>query len=127
MQIIKSASIPTPAGHYSPIVEHAGTLHVSGQLPIHPVTKVMPEGIEAQTKAALENIERLLIAAGVDRNSLVQVRIYVVDVELWPAVNSAYAEFMGEHRPARVVVPCGALHHGCLVEIEASAASAPEA
>ncbi len=124
MQILQDPSIPTPAGHYSPIVEHAGTLYVSGQLPIDPETDTMPEGIEAQTTAALQGVERLLKAAGVDRNALVQVRIYVVDVELWPAVNSAYAKFMGEHRPARVVVPCGALHHGCLVEIEACAAAA---
>ena len=123
MQILTHPSIPTPAGHYSPIVEHAGTLYVSGQLPIDPETKAMPEGIEAQTITALTNVERLLKAAGVDRNALVQVRIYVVDVELWPAVNTAYAEFMGEHRPARVVVPCGSLHHDCLVEIEACAAA----
>ncbi len=126
MNILKAPSIPTPAGHYSPIVEHGGTLFVSGQLPIDPETKAMPEGIEAQTVAALENVERLLKAAGVDRNSLVQVRIYVIDVALWPAVNGAYAAFMGEHRPARVVVPCGALNHGCMIEIEATAAAAPK-
>ena len=125
MQILKHPSIPTPAGHYSPIVEHGGTLFVSGQLPLDPETKEMPEGVEAQTKAALTNVERLLKAAGVDRSALIQVRVYVVGVELWPAVNSAYAEFMGEHRPARVVVPCSPLHHGCLVEVEATAAAAP--
>ena len=116
--------MPAPAGHYSPIVEHAGTLYVSGQLPIHPETRECPEGVEAQTIAALENIERYLKIAGVDRTALVQVRVYVVDVAHWPAVNTAYAAFMGSHKPARVVVPCGPLHHGCLVEIEASAASA---
>ncbi|QDV09992.1 Putative reactive intermediate deaminase TdcF [Planctomycetes bacterium Poly30] len=123
MQIPQHPSIPTPAGHYSPIVEHAGTLYVSGQLPIHPETKVTPEGIESQVLQALENVERLLQAAGTDRASLVQVRIYVTDVSFWPLVNEVYARFMGEHRPARIVVPCGSLNHGCLVEIEAVAAT----
>ncbi len=126
MQILRHPSIPTPAGHYSPIVEHGGTLFVSGQLPIDAETKATPEGIEAQTTAALHNVEKLLKVAGVDRNALIQVRIYVIDVELWPKVNDAYAKFMGEHRPARVVVPCGPLNHGCLVEIEATAAAVPK-
>ena len=124
MHIPKNPSITTPAGHYSPIVEHAGTLYVSGQLPIHPETQVTPEGLEAQVLQALENVEHLLKAAGADRRSLVQVRIYVTDVSFWPRVNEVYAGFMGEHRPARIVIPCGPLNHGCLVEIEAVAASA---
>ncbi|MFT5731970.1 MAG: 2-iminobutanoate/2-iminopropanoate deaminase [Planctomycetota bacterium] len=123
MQIPEHPSIPTPAGHYSPIVEHAGTLYLSGQLPIDPDTESTPDGIEAQTLQALVNIERILTAAGTDRGALVQVRIYVTDVAFWPQVNEVYAAFMGDSRPARIVVPCGALNHGCLVEIEAIAAS----
>lgn len=127
MQIPEHPSIPTPAGHYSPIVEHGGTLYVSGQLPIDPETRSTPEGIEAQALKALENVEHLLKAVGVDRRALIQVRIYVTDVAFWPIVNEVYAAFMGDHRPARIVVPCGALNHGCLIEIEAVAASAGSA
>ena len=123
MRIIQDDSIPTPKGHYSPIVEHAGTLYVSGQLPVDPASGEVPLGLEAQAKLALENVERLLIAAGSDRSKLVQVRIYVVDVALWSEFNRIYAEFMGDHRPARIVVPSGPLHYGCLLEIEAIAAT----
>jgi 2-iminobutanoate/2-iminopropanoate deaminase len=42
---------------------------------------------------------------------------------LWSAVNTVYAKFMGEHRPARAVVPTGELHYGFLIEIEAIAAT----
>ena len=118
MQPIEHPDIPTPAGHYSPIVEHAGLLYVSGQLPIDPTTKEVPDGVEAQAAQALANVDRLLVAAGVDRTHVVQSRVYVSDVELWGRVNDVYAEFFGAHRPARVVVPTGPLHHGCLVEIE---------
>ena len=48
-------------------------------------------------------------------------RVYIPDVALWDAVNEVYADFFGEHKPARVVVPTRALHHGALVEIEAMA------
>ena len=45
-------------------------------------------------------------------------RVYVSDVSDWDAVNEVYASFFGEHRPARVVVPSGELHHGVKIEIE---------
>ena len=48
--------------------------------------------------------------------------VYVADIELWGAVNEVYARVLGENRPARAVVPTGALHYGFLVEIEAVAA-----
>jgi enamine deaminase RidA (YjgF/YER057c/UK114 family) len=46
-------------------------------------------------------------------------------MEGWDIVNRIYAEFFGTHKPARVVVPTGRLHFGCLVEIEAIAEAAP--
>jgi 2-iminobutanoate/2-iminopropanoate deaminase len=48
--------------------------------------------------------------------------IYVADVSLWGKVNAVYASIMGEHRPARAVVPSGELRHGMLIEIQAIAA-----
>ena len=122
MKIPEDPRIPTPAGHYSPVVEHNGLLFVSGQLPMDPITKEVPEGVEAQTIRALDNMENLLHAAGSDRRHVLQVRVYVSDIDLWDTVNRAYAGWFGDHKPARAIVPCGALHFGCLLEIEATAA-----
>ena len=52
---------------------------------------------------------------------LVKVTVYVAGVEHWPAFDRVYAAALGEHRPARAVVPVPELHHGYLVEIEAIA------
>ena len=49
--------------------------------------------------------------------------VYVADISLWDAVNTVYKRILGEHRPARAVVPTRDLHHGFLVEIEAVAAA----
>jgi enamine deaminase RidA (YjgF/YER057c/UK114 family) len=122
MRAIQHPDIPTPAGHYSPIVEHGGVLYVSGQLPAEE-DGAFPEGIEAQTLSALGKVRSLVEAAGSRLENIIQVRIYVSDVELWGAVNETYAGFFGAHRPARIVVPTGPLHGGCLVEIEATAAA----
>ena len=121
MKIIQSDSIPKPGGHYSPIIEHNGTLYISGQLPFVPGTREMPEGIKAQTKLVLDNIEILLKAAGSNKNQIIQMRLYIPDVKLWDDVNAVYSEFFGDHRPVRCVVPTRELHYGALIEIEATA------
>lgn len=122
MNIPDDPRIPSPAGHYSPVIEHQGTLYVSGQLPMDPETKDVPADVEAQTVRALENLENLLLAAGSDRQHVLQVRIFVSDIDHWEAINRAYASWFGEHRPARAIIPCGPLHFGCLLELEATAA-----
>lgn len=122
MHIPTHKNIPTPAGHYSPVIGHNGTLYISGQLPMDPVSKAVPESIEEQTIAALNNLENLLLAGGSQRDHVLQVRIFISDLGLWAQVNKAYSEWFGDHKPARAIIPCGALHYGCLLELEATAA-----
>ncbi len=110
------------AGHYAPGIISRGTVYVSGQLPIdHDTGKLVDGGVAAQTERALQNVEAVLLAAGVTRKDVVLCRVYVPDVALWDEVNAVYAAFFGDHKPARVVVPTRELHHGALVEIEAMA------
>jgi 2-iminobutanoate/2-iminopropanoate deaminase len=59
--------------------------------------------------------------AGLSRDRIAKVTAYLVGVEHWPAFNAIYAEVLGDHRPARAVVPVPALHHGYLIELEAIA------
>ncbi len=121
MKPINTAGMPPSNGHYSMVMEHQGLLYISGQLPRDPGSKEVPAGIAAQTKLALNNLDLLLREAGSDRNHVIQSRIYISDVEYWGTVNQVYAEFFGDHRPARCIVPSRDLHFGCLVEIEATA------
>jgi 2-iminobutanoate/2-iminopropanoate deaminase len=78
--------------------------------------------IEAQTELALLNVEAVLLAAGSDLNHVVQMTIYISDMELWSRVNEVYARVLGEHRPARAIVPVKDLHFGTKIEIQAIAA-----
>ena len=120
MRIISGST--SKGGHYSPGIISHGTLYISGQLPIdHDTGKLVSGGIAVQTKTALRNMERILADAGLGKESVVLCRVYIPDVCLWDEVNRIYAEFFGEHKPARVVIPTRELHHGALVEIEAIA------
>ena len=122
MNIPQDERIPTPAGHYSPVIEHNGLLFISGQLPMDPANQQVAETIEEQTITALSNMENLLLAAGSDRNHVLQVRIFVSDIDLWDRVNTTYSGWFGAHKPARAIIPCTGLHFGCLLELEATAA-----
>lgn len=120
---INTPNAPKPGGHYSQGVVYNGLLFVSGQLSIDPVTLEKKLGsIEEQTEQALNNVLGIVQAAGGDWSSVLKMTVYVSDIELWAAVNEVYARILGEHRPARAVIPTGALHYGFLIEIEAIAA-----
>jgi 2-iminobutanoate/2-iminopropanoate deaminase len=125
MKTILSNQAPAPAGHYAQATVAAGLVFVSGQLPIHPQTLSIPDGLDAQVMQAMRNVEAILVAAGSSLSRLVNVTLYITDVNYWPAVNRKYAEIMGEHKPARTIVPVPALHYGALIEINAVAESEP--
>lgn len=122
---IQPADQPEPKGHYSPGVEHNGLIYVSGQLPMTPDTREPFTGpIEEQTELALRNVEAVLHAGGSDLQHVLQFTIYVSDIELWGGVNETYARILGNHRPARAIVPVKDLHFGTKIEIQAIAAKA---
>ena len=123
MKTIQPTNQPQPKGHYSPGIEHDGLVYVSGQLPMSLDTREPFTGdIDVQTELALRNIEAVLHAAGSDLSHVLQFTIYISDMELWAAVNAAYARVMGDHRPARAIVPVKDLHFGTKIEIQAIAA-----
>src|SRR5213596_482654 len=122
MNTIQPSDQPQPKGHYSPGIEHNGLLFVSGQLPMDLKTRKPFAGdIERQTELALMNIEAVLKAAGSDLQHVLQMTIYISDIELWGKVNETYARVMGEHRPARAIVPVKDLHFDTKIEIQAIA------
>jgi len=124
MNPIQPENQPQPKGHYSPGIEHNGLIYVSGQLPMDLKTREPFTGsIEEQTELSLRNVEAVLHAAGSDLRHVLQMTIYVSDMEMWEAVNKKYAELMGEHRAARAIVPVKDLHFGTKIEIQAIAAA----
>ena len=122
---IRCAAAPAPGGHYAQAVLHGGTLYVSGQLGVTRETAEPSKvPISDQVIFALGNIKAIASVVGAQVHDIVRCTVYVTDIAQWDEVNRAYAAFFGTHRPARSVVPCGPLHFGALVEIEAVVAVA---
>ena len=110
---IHTDDAPAPAGHYAQAIRHGDLVYVAGQLPIDPSDREGPPGdVEEQTERALRNVEAILRATGSGLDRLLSVTVYVTDMALWGRVNTAYARVLGDHRPARAVVPVPELHHG---------------
>ena len=123
IRYVQTLNAPTPAGHYSQATVHAGVVYVAGQLAIDPATGERKLGsIEEQTERTLLNVQAILEAAGSDFAHVLKMTVYVADIALWGAVNAVYTRMLGEHRPARAIVPTRDLHHGFLVEIDCIAA-----
>lgn len=113
----------SPRGHYSPAMIHGDTIYVSGQTSADPSTGLPAEGgFEAEMLMALNKMESVLKAAGVDRNSVIKCQIYLTSMDLWDKANEVYSKFFGEHKPARIVLPVGELNKGCKVELDVFAA-----
>ena len=116
-------SAPRPAGHYSQATVYNGLVFVAGQLPIKPGSVEKTVGtIEEQAEQCLTNMREILRAAGSDLDRLLKVTIYISDIGLWGKVNEVYTRMLGQHKPARAVIPCKELHYGYQIEIEAVAA-----
>ena len=121
LQIIHTEDAPAAVGPYSQAIRAGNLLLTSGQLGLDPETGTLPEGVDAQTKQSLKNIDAILAEAGYSREDVIKTTVFIVNMSDFGTVNKIYAEFFGEHKPARSCVEVSALPKGGLVEIEVTA------
>lgn len=111
-----------PSGHYSSGVLANNFLFVSGQLPINPDTGEISLGsISEQVMYCLSGVEEVLKLAGGTKFNIVNITVYIDDINHWNKVNDSFKSFFGNHKPARCIVPTEKLHHNASIEIEAIA------
>jgi len=118
---IATAKAPAAIGPYSQGVNLNGTVFVSGQLPVNPADGSMPAGIELQTRQSMDNIGAILSEAGLSYNDIVKTTVLLADLKDFGAMNTVYAEYFPQDKPARVCYQVVALPKGALVEIDAIA------
>lgn len=125
MRPVSATTAPVPVGHYSQAIVHNGIVYVAGQIGMDPQRPGhAPDDIEGQTEQTLRNVGNILVAAGSDLSHVLSMTIYVSNISDWGRVNTVYSRVMGEHKPARAVVPVGPLHYGFGIEISCVAAVA---
>ncbi|UZP67080.1 RidA family protein [Desulfovibrio mangrovi] len=119
--IIKTDKAPAAIGPYSQGTILGNLVFTSGQLPIVTATGVMPETIEEQAKASLENVKAILEAAGSSMSKVMKTTVFLSDMNNFAAFNAVYSTYFAEPFPARSCVQVARLPKDALVEIEAIA------
>lgn len=106
---------------FSDAVRVGDTLYLSGQIGIAADGK-LPEGIEAQTKQAMDNVGAVLKRAGVGYDRIFHCTAFLSDMKNWPAFNKVYVGyFPAGQMPARSAFGANGLALGALLEIECQA------
>ena len=108
---------------FSKIVEANGFVFIAGQIGDAPGSSgPVPGGIEAETRAMLDNVGRLLRIVGLDYRDIVKCTVYIVDFDEFAAMNAIYREYFPAEPPVRATVGVSRLALDARIEIEVLAA-----
>ena len=118
MEVISTKKAPAAIGPYSQGLKVGNLVFVSGQIPVNPETGIMAEGIEAQAKQSLTNLQNILKEAGLSLNNVVKTTVFLSNLNDFAAVNAVYETFFTAPYPARSCVQVAGIPKGAKVEIE---------
>ena len=119
MDYIATNDAPHAIGPYSQAVRSGNLVFLSGQIALDPKSGNLIEGdFAAQARRVFENLRAVLRAAGVDFRHVTRATVYLTDLGNFQSLNSIYAEYFGDHKPARSTVGVAQLPRGAAVEID---------
>jgi 2-iminobutanoate/2-iminopropanoate deaminase len=111
-----------PLAPYSPGIKYNPFIFTAGQVGIDPETgKLVEGGVQAETRQALENLKKILEAAGSDLDHVLKTTVFLNDINDYGAVNEVYGTYFTIDPPARSALQVGKLPLGADIEIEAVA------
>ena len=119
--VLSTPNAPAAIGPYSQGMRAGNLVITSGQIPVDPKTGLIPEGIEAQTKQAMENVLAVLAEAGATADNIIKTTVFLKNMDDFAAMNGVYATFFAADPPARSAVEVARLPKDCPIEIEAIA------
>ncbi|MBN6187385.1 RidA family protein [Aneurinibacillus sp. BA2021] len=122
MEPIATNQAPAAIGPYSQAIKVGNLLYTSGQIPLTAEGELVTGDIVAQTHQVFANLKAVLAAAGAELNNVVKVTVFVKDMNDFGTINEIYAEYFGDHRPARSLVEVARLPKDVSLEIELVAA-----
>jgi 2-iminobutanoate/2-iminopropanoate deaminase len=120
-QPVVTEHAPPAIGPYSQAIVAGGFVFCSGTAGIDPATGEIPDGIEAQTRLALSNLDAILAVAGASMATLVKTTIFYRNLDDFATINEIYASHMPDPPPARSAPANVLLPRGLLISIDAIA------
>jgi len=96
---------PRPIGPYSHISKVGQAITIGGTAGFDPVTgELAGPDVASQTRRILDSFKVMLESVGSDLAHVVHINVFLRDMADFEAMNEAYAERMGPHRPARTAI-----------------------
>ena len=125
VETLTPPNTPTPIGPYNHVAKVGDHIWIGGTAGVDPVTGLLAGAdVAAQTKQILKSFKVMLAAVGSDLDHAVHINIFLKSMADFEAMNGAYTEVMGEHRPARTVVAVSELPKpGVLLTMNLAAAT----
>ena len=119
MDFVASRQAPKAIGPYSQAVKANGFVFTSGQIALDPASGNLVDGdFSVQARRVFENLKAVLTEAHTDFSRVVKATVYLTDLADFQTLNTIYAEYFGEHKPARTTVGVSQLPRGSKVEID---------
>jgi len=118
MEIIKTENAPAAIGPYSQAIKYNGLVYTSGQIALTPDGQLVERDIKKQTHQVLTNLQNVLAEANSSLEKVIKATIYLENMDDFGVVNVIYAEYFGEHKPARSTIAVKTLPKNVLVEID---------
>jgi len=116
---IHSDEAPRAAGPYSQAIRHDNILYLSGQIGLVPASgKLAGDDLESQALQVMRNLDAVLHEAGATTSDIIRTGIYLTNMGDFPELNQIYADWLGEHRPARATVAVAALPLNARIEMD---------
>ena len=117
--VLQLAGIDSGDLPFSQAVEAGGLVFVAGQVGSAPGGhEAVAGGIEAETRAMLDNVGRVLHAAGLDYRDVVKATVYLVDFGDFATMNGVFREYFPTEPPTRATVGVTKLASDFRIEIE---------
>jgi reactive intermediate/imine deaminase len=125
VQFLNSGKVMPPGVPFSEAVRVGDTLYLSGQVGIVPgKLELVPGGMKAEARQALEHVKTILEANGYSMKDLVKCTVMLADMSEWAAFNEIYKTYFDGRYPARSALGASGLALGARVEVECIAARA---
>jgi len=109
-------------GFITPLVIHNGTIYIAGQGAHSHDNSDFPMDVETHTKRVMENVKTLVERGGGTMDSILQLNVYLADIDFYDAMNSVFKTYFPNGGPARTCVAVASLPGKSLVEINCIAA-----
>jgi 2-iminobutanoate/2-iminopropanoate deaminase len=122
MERIATKNAPEAFGPFCQATVANGLIYTSGAMPFSPADgSLIPGGVKEQTRQTLENLKSVVEAAGSSMGHILQITVYLTDMEKFGEMNEVYGTYFKGEYPARVTVGVSSLAKCAMVEMQAVA------